>query len=519
MGDEIAAGLGDPADKVRVAAALICFRHMESDREGFVRRMHEQAENLASRRYGRLDLQPEPPTLLANLATAFANVLGGGDAQPAAAAKPAAASKPAEEKKPASPAEATADQPRDPYETWLKSYQGPPWAAALRAPLEKMLAAKSADERLAATMALVPLGRAQAVLPQLYEMAQSGEKNYETVTAALPWLVWKERQAAFLRLRKIASRRDDFWQLIYALQKVRDHRHCDLLWDLLADPKAASSHAGQVVQGILEMYQVTTWYRSFDQMPPAERRMMKELAAYIKPRAESGNELQRLVALAVLSHCDPEAAVQLAEKLQADAKSGPELRNDAFQAALVMAPAAEGIRRAAATLAGNDRDRRKLALRCLVHGSQALSELRGSISLQVVNSESYSRTSGQPIVPKPPAGLKPSQVLPLLDDDEPAVAAEAGYLLALFGDPRGLPPLLRYYRGEGKNDEHAQRLVYRAVAVLDDSNQIPALKKMYAGMDHSDVSEFYWTIRIMTGPEILKFRKQIRDEVGMQRLQ
>jgi hypothetical protein len=32
-------------------------------------------------------------------------------------------------------------------------------------------------------------------------------------------------------------------------------------------------------------------------------------------------------------------------------------------------------------------------------------------------------------------------------------------------------------------------------------------------------SEFYWTIRIMTGPEILKFRKQIRDEIGMGQLQ
>ena len=32
------------------------------------------------------------------------------------------------------------------------------------------------------------------------------------------------------------------------------------------------------------------------------------------------------------------------------------------------------------------------------------------------------------------------------------------------------------------------------------------------------MSDFYWTIRIMSGPEILKFRKQIRDEVGMENL-
>ena len=29
------------------------------------------------------------------------------------------------------------------------------------------------------------------------------------------------------------------------------------------------------------------------------------------------------------------------------------------------------------------------------------------------------------------------------------------------------------------------------------------------------MKEFYWTIRFMTGPEVLKLRKEIRDQVGM----
>jgi len=33
-----------------------------------------------------------------------------------------------------------------------------------------------------------------------------------------------------------------------------------------------------------------------------------------------------------------------------------------------------------------------------------------------------------------------------------------------------------------------------------------------------DVRNFYWSIRAMHGPEILKLRKRIRDEVGMEML-
>ena len=100
-----------------------------------------------------------------------------------------------------------------------------------------------------------------------------------------------------------------------------------------------------------------------------------------------------------------------------------------------------------------------------------------TISVQLDREESSSRRSGTPIVPKPPEGLQVSQLLPLLDDSDPAVAAEAGYLLALMGESRGLEPLLRYAQQQGKSDSPLQRLAYRAIAVLDDSNQIPLLKK------------------------------------------
>jgi len=33
-----------------------------------------------------------------------------------------------------------------------------------------------------------------------------------------------------------------------------------------------------------------------------------------------------------------------------------------------------------------------------------------------------------------------------------------------------------------------------------------------------EVRDFYWTIRVMTGPEVLRLRKEIRDQAGMEKL-
>ena len=55
--------------------------------------------------------------------------------------------------------------------------------------------------------------------------------------------------------------------------------------------------------------------------------------------------------------------------------------------------------------------------------------------------------------------------------------------------------------------------------MTDDPRHIPVLREIYGKLQEYEMSEFYWTIRIMSGPEIVKFRKQVRDEVGPSRLQ
>jgi hypothetical protein len=64
-------------------------------------------------------------------------------------------------------------------------------------------------------------------------------------------------------------------------------------------------------------------------------------------------------------------------------------------------------------------------------------------------------------------------------------------------------------------------MVYRAITRLDDDSQTPILEEIYAvmGKNQWQLHRFYWTIRGMHGPNILKLRKKIRDEVGMVKLQ
>jgi hypothetical protein len=94
-----------------------------------------------------------------------------------------------------------------------------------------------------------------------------------------------------------------------------------------------------------------------------------------------------------------------------------------------------------------------------------------------------------------------------------------------MGEPGGLPPLVDYWKGQSRQDEHWTKLVYQSITVLDDSSYVPVLTEIYQHMagqerfDERDVATFYWTIRLMTGADILPLRKRIRDEVGLEILQ
>jgi len=402
------------------------------------------------------------------------------------------------------------------WDDWLKeAYAGrrrPAWMSAMVAPLEKMLNAEAAEERLGAAMVLVAFGKGPVALPVLTVALGSHPESFDRAVEVLPWLLWEERLKLFDELRGLAPGDSDLHHLVSAFCEVPDSRAAEPLWRLLAEPKLTPAAAGALQNGLRSTYFGRRWGN--DRMTPAARR---ELTRAASARAASGAELQRLVALTLLLEADPEAAAQLTAKLADDQQLSPEFRTDAFQVLLAAQTKKKAAETAIAALKGSDVARRRLALTHLATDRQTYAYLRETLSL--MSSITQHHESGKPIVPEPPPGLGAGHVRPLLNDSDPRIAAQAGYLLALLGAPEGLPPLLRYWREHKKErGDDTDRYLYRAIAALDDSAHVPVLQQIYHRLGEYEVSEFYWTIRIMSGPEILKLRKQIRDEVGMDRL-
>jgi HEAT repeat protein len=439
-----------------------------------------------------------------------------GDARPAAS-KPPGPSPGAQQgktaKKPGESPQATPpDEP--PWDQWLRKFYArkrPSGLERMVPPLEKMAGAADAEERLAAAAALVLLGRSETALPVVRECVKAHPEHLDRAARLVPWLLWSDRLRLFDELWPRVGKAHGSMQLIWAMNETHDIRAADRYWVLLADSKLTPEAAEGLRTGLENVYMSNDGGRS-------QARQRRDLVAAARPRTASGSELQRLVALALLARADREEAAEVARQLAGDQRQSKALRFDAFKVLLATEPKARAAPEAVAALSGTDTSRRSAALDYLVDSRRSYFELRDTISVNVTPDEPGMSGSERGLPPAPP-GLTTGQLLPLLRHTDPKVAAYAGYLLALLGEPQGLDKLLGYWREDTTSRDSNTQLVYRAIAALDDSRQLPVLEKIYRKKVSEDqVADFYWTIRAMTGPEILKFRQRIRNQVGMEKL-
>jgi HEAT repeat protein len=544
---ELLATLVDKESTVRTAAADALFTMLDQSRQ-VARNQNRVGHTVIQTgpQQVAFDLnvvQPTPVSVGDTVLSGIAKFFGGTATQPSAkkapskpvaihAKKKATAAKDtpkpqtAKDAKSADEKKAVAKQEeKNPLDQWLEDcYAGKSrcrreWTSQMVAPLRKMVASSDAKERLAAALALVPLGEGATATTVVLETVRGHRELLTKATAVLPWLLWKQRAKAFQELLVLCEDAAARSALIQRMSEGPDRRAADAIWELLANSKQTDTDdAASMHQALMMIYLGDRYYASSSSSPAARR----ALAAAAKPRAESGTEVQRLVALALLAHASRTDAAAIAARLAEDAKLSDAIRLDAFQIQLMTQPATESRKSALAAIKGKDNARKKLAMRFLVQGSSALRMLHTGFWVYFdLESVVYSSSSsGTPIVPKPPEGLTAKDVRPLAKDPDAETAATANYLLALLGDRDALEPLVRYWRQNGGSSSEFKKFVYRAIAVADDPKYIPVLRELYSKYDRSDyeLREFYWTIRIMTGSEILKFRKQIRDEVGAARL-
>ena len=477
-GPELAAALADPAESVRLAAATGLNELLERQRPG--------ENDFSSRMFvnGRL-VEPRPK------------------ADPSA---------------------------------WLNNFRSgtagrPAWFNDLLDELEQNLAAGDADLRVQAAVGLTAAGGDDKSLPVLRDAAKANAATRPAVAAALPWLPWESRLALFDELFALGLNDAQAGQVARQMGNLADPRAAAPLWSMLERPEASaaasptaakggakSGLASSVMSALQHVYLGNNYY-DIESVSADRRRAAADAAA---ERLAKGNEIQRVVALALLVSADATRAAAEARKIYDDPAAPDALRLDALHVLLTTLPQQEASALAVAVLSSPpppDAARRTTALTYLAAGAGELGPLRGSLYLNY-HARTIISSANRAEAPKAPPGLTADLLRPLAADPDARVAGFASYLLCVLGEPGHTEPLLRYWRQHKKEYGPWRRMVFGAVTSLNDDALTPILEEVYATYDKEDydLREFYWTIRSMKGPAVLQLRKRIRDEVGMDNL-
>jgi len=456
------------------------------------------------------------------------------EAEPAVAPATIEATAEAATREPKAPAGAAPDSvqkssgpPRSPIAVWVDQYRRgqhrEKWLDETIQPLEKMLTAEDVKERAWAAVALIPFGQHdQQAVEILSQAARDHPDLAATYSSVMPWLPWKLRIEFFELLTTLPVEGYVLGYLAGHLVETPEPGAMDEIWNLFTHQDMNNSAADSLIDRLKENYFGDTYFSSSSVTPAMRKRVSQDSEKYLA----SENDWQRTAAMIMLINVDQEKTSQAAKAIFADENNSPQLRDDALRILLVSQPEPQQTKVAVEALQTGDILMERTALTLLSQGAGAIHRVRGYISLNysgghVSYSYGYSDTP-KLIVPKAPAGLTAEQVRPFLNSTDATNAAYAGYLLTLLDEPSGLAPLIAQWRENTSIYGIWPRLVYRAVAHTNDSEYVPVLEEIYESYSESGSSyrtkEYYWTIRIMTGPEILRLRKRIRAEVGMSNL-
>ena len=392
-------------------------------------------------------------------------------------------------------------------------------------PLRVQLASMSTAERVSAGVALTALGDDAAVEPLLAIVRQDGSQVIP-VGEVLGWLPRPARLTTFRTLRGLVHGRDELLHLCYLLGELQEPGSSELLWEVLREPETDGAVAEVALERLLHL----NGSAFYDYSGPSASRKSSSLGLEaLRPHVESRHEWECRTALAALLRTEPDQALGAALGVAGDATRSEALRADAFAIGLYALDPRDAREAAVAALVSGDRIRSGPALILLAFDHAALPQSAIQDFPLPMNSRWNSEMAAQERVgvrPPLPAELTPDHVRPLLDSDNETVSLLARYVLAVLGEPVDVGPLIARWRKEGSpryGSLRWDRPVFEALAERNRAADVPVLEEIYEFLreeyDTDAVREFYWTIRTMTGPEVLALRKRIRSEVGMDSLQ
>jgi HEAT repeat protein/thiol-disulfide isomerase/thioredoxin len=393
----------------------------------------------------------------------------------------------------------------------------PPTAPLLR----KMLAANDQAEVVAAARALAGLGLAAEVFDRMEAIARADVDVMYELSQVMPVLDWDRRARLFAAF--VALDPNKAADVTYSFVDKHDPRSIDVLWDLTRDPRLTAEQAFDMLTSLRKAHLGDSYYNA-ERTSIADR---KRLAATATERLRRGTPLERLVALAMFATSLPEERLAAADGvLSADTPMDPELRELAIRIVLLAGGKAEADRAALWALRQDDPVLVMPALALLARDYQRLMyweghgyflrDLRDHVPYQERDNNAGATNPFDPAVPE---GMTRELLARASRTDDPIARTYVRYFGILLNETEDLSPLIARWEAEPTDDSY-RRLLVRAIAYLDNPETVPLLEKIYASVKESssEAGDFYWTIRIMHGPEILAFRKQIRDELGIDQL-
>jgi hypothetical protein len=316
-------------------------------------------------------------------------------------------------------------------------------------------------------------------------------------------------------LKALATDADSLGRLCAQLIALRDVRAKDLLWSVLADKQVNVELAQAVHSCLIQCHGLSPYQHYYDANVPRNPIGFDaaEVATLVRT---SESEWQRRVGLALLLQFDAESAVASAKTVMNDDKAPRSLRIDAFIATL-LGEESDKAQAAAIQMITEQNDTFAPTAIAFLTGGRALGAFAdGQFHLPSEVAKSSEEDGKREVV----KGIKPELLRPYQAASDESTAARASYLMAVLGDPIGMDRLLDHWR-RMKSDSEWNKLVYEAISATDDARYVPILEQIYETFRKEEshlMRDFYWSIRTMHGPEILKLRKRIRDEVGMDQL-
>jgi len=410
-------------------------------------------------------------------------------------------------------------------EEWLVHFRSgeerPSWFEEAIHPLQDMLDAKDPTEQVASAICLVGLGHDDPAHKRVLKLAGSHPTLTERAATVLPWLPIEQRLDTFHTLRDLESGPEYLDHLVGQLTVLRNPAVAEVIWELLAKGKIEDPDTSSLIGGLRRAYFGDPYYN----VGEAPRPVLEAVSSRAEVMAERGTPRQKITALTILLSTDAPLSATLATAVFEDPATPPTLLEETSHVLLLALPS-EAEPRAVELLTHETASVRRTAIRFLARGGDAIRSLPHShVYLSYDSPTTFYSSSDGPrvIVPEPPKGMEAGPLWDLLADEDPEVAAMAAHFLTLLDEPEGMEPLLAYWREmkPGWDQEQFAPLVYRSIAYLNSEEHVPILTEIherYAKDDSWFAREFYWTIRIMTGPEVLKLRKRIRADVGMSNL-